>query len=937
MKKFKILSLILALALLACSLNSGLLATEAHAEGTSDSGMEISKTATANSDGSYTITLEAYATGTKVISSVNKDVPTDIVLVLDQSGSMDYCIVCGEAMDGNNNYHYTYSYTATTDINTSQKYYIKSGSTYIQVEYCSGRHGFIITWPCAGGAGWYVANGSSSDHTADAQITPKTNNDPDGVQFYTRTQGSREPCTSRLDSLKSAVTTFANNVTMKAKGTDGLYGTSDDVNHRIAIVGFASSDTEYNDDKFENTEIFVGGNAYTYGTSAQGQYKNAFQKMNSETGYNNVIASKNALDGYGGTFTNLGMEMANGIFAANPIPAGQIRNRVVVVFTDGYPGTGSSVNSTVANNAVSQGYTAKKSTANGGYGATVYTVGIFSGADGTPVSSFSNVTDPNKFMHLLSSNYESAQSYSDSTKYGTATYPAGGGSYYLSAGDTEALNSIFEQISEQIESGGSSTTLSSDTVIKDIISPAFTLPQDATADNITLETYRCTGKNDDVYTWTKNENAMGATATVNDGQVSVTGFNFAENYVGTVTENGSVTYRGHKLVIKFNVTPKAGFLGGNNVYTNTSAGVYENSSATDPVLTFNRPQVNVPIGAVSVTAQDKNVYLLSGLTAAQLKEGATVTVGGVPLDLSKANDTTTPYGLEPWQTEYVNITVEVEDANGNVVTGLSSLTDDTTYTVSVTVSPKTDGTGASGDPATAKSGVNSPAAKINVFKPDLTLRDSEVYYGDAAPTVFSNNLTTTLWKHGTTQADYVAMIGDVPKLALAYTPEAGKIVDGKINTKQDIPVDVTVKIGSTDVTGNTTFLHTNCTGKTCTLPEDKEFLLHVKTCQLTITKSGGADNESYVFNVYKDGAEYTEVTIWGNDRVTIYELPVGEYTIKEDTGWSWRYTANNGSTASLSSTSPSGTITCTNKPEKNSWLNGFSEIVKNICGTPKSN
>ena len=53
-----------------------------------NSGMVLSKTAKANGDGSYTITLEAYATGSKVISEVKKDIPTDIVLVLDQSGSM---------------------------------------------------------------------------------------------------------------------------------------------------------------------------------------------------------------------------------------------------------------------------------------------------------------------------------------------------------------------------------------------------------------------------------------------------------------------------------------------------------------------------------------------------------------------------------------------------------------------------------------------------------------------------------------------------------------------------------------------------------------------------------------------------------------------------------------------------------------------------------
>ena len=86
MKKRKIWSLLLSLSIL---LSLALPATTAYAvDGSNDSGMEISKTAVQNSDGSYTITLEAYATGSKVISEITKDVPTDIVLVLDQSGSM---------------------------------------------------------------------------------------------------------------------------------------------------------------------------------------------------------------------------------------------------------------------------------------------------------------------------------------------------------------------------------------------------------------------------------------------------------------------------------------------------------------------------------------------------------------------------------------------------------------------------------------------------------------------------------------------------------------------------------------------------------------------------------------------------------------------------------------------------------------------------------
>ena len=85
MKKTKILSLLLCLSLF-CALNVP--STRAYADNEPDSGMKISKTATANEDGTYTITLEAFATGSKVITEQKTDIPTDIVLVIDQSGSM---------------------------------------------------------------------------------------------------------------------------------------------------------------------------------------------------------------------------------------------------------------------------------------------------------------------------------------------------------------------------------------------------------------------------------------------------------------------------------------------------------------------------------------------------------------------------------------------------------------------------------------------------------------------------------------------------------------------------------------------------------------------------------------------------------------------------------------------------------------------------------
>ena len=747
------------------------------------------------------------------------------------------------------------------------------------------------------------------------------------TKFYRRDYSSSAGDT-RLNALKNAATTFANAVATKAAGEDGdINAPADNVNHRIAVVGFASGQryngTNYN---YNNTEVFVGSNQYRYGTAAQGQYGNAFQNMNTSTGVGNVSASIEALSADGGTLTNLGLEMGNGIFGANPIAEGEKRNRVVIVFSDGVPGW-SGYDSDTANSAITQAGTAKNT-----YGATVYTIGIFPGADATSAGNQNgNETEKaNWFMQRVSSNTQYPQSPS----------------YYLSAADAGTLNSIFQQISNQIETGGAETTLGSETVVKDIISPYFTLPAGTTASGIRIDTYACTGKDGNTYTWSSTSGGPGgATATVDGDQVSVTGFDFSENWCGTETDaQGNSTVRGNKLVISFEVSPKSGFLGGNEVITNASAGIYENGSAQTPVMTFEQPKVNVPIQDVTVTATDKNVYLKGEVTADQLKDGSEISVGDVKLDLSKATDTDKPYGLDPWQTEYVDITVTVKDKDGNVISDkLENLTEDTTYTVEVTVAPKTVGTStpANGDAATAKTGANDPAANIYVFKPELTFKDSSAYYGESVPTnndYSSNKVGLETWKHGDTASTDagVTMLGTKPTLDISYTPDESKLESGKY-TKQDVPVAATVKIGTENVNEHTTFVHQDCTTacgwETPATPGAPAFLIHIQTCTLNITKQGGAADESYVFDVFKDGVKYSEVTVWGNGTETLVELPIGTYTISENTGWSWRYSANNGGSAALTAQNPTGSIACTNTKNNNQWLNGFSEVVRNIFGT----
>lgn len=992
MKKTKILSLLLCLSLFCALIVPG---TRAYADNEPDSGMKISKTATANADGSYTIMLEAFATGSTVITEQKTDIPTDIVLVIDQSGSMNdpiggYTYTAYRTGGYNSrNYHndeyyplrhnggsenlwhklnnneyiavsveQKMAYTAISGW-SNRKYYDNQNSLYCLVsgEYKSvavRREGHFFSadeyWYTMDGQQILYTTGDSSipnfgqyaplyqsvkkytySYTLNGVTTVIEESFGDGsspdTQFYRRDYSSSAGGT-RLNALKNAATTFANAVAAKAAGADGDISTpADNVNHRIAVVGFASGQyyngTNYN---YGNTEVFVGSNQYKYGSAAQGQYGNAFQNMNTSTGVGNVSASIGTLSADGGTLTNLGLEMGNGIFGANPIAEGEKRNRVVIVFSDGVPGW-SGYDSNTANSAITQAETAKNT-----YGATVYSIGIFPGADATSAGNQNGneMEKANWFMQQVSSNNGTPQSPS----------------YYLSAADAGTLNSIFQQISDQIETGGTTSTLTSDAVVKDIISPQFTLPAGTTAANITVETYACTGKNaNDDYTWSNNNSTMGATASISGDQVNVTGFNFSENYVGTVTENGNTTYRGHKLVISFKVQPKAGFLGGNEVYTNTSAGIYENNTAENPLLTFDRPTVNVPIQDVTVTAKDKNVYLKGEVTAEQLKNGATVKVGGVALDLSKASDTTKPWGLEPWQTEYVDITVTVKDKDGNAIPadGLKALTDDTTYTIKVTVTPKTTGsTGSAGTPATEKFGENTPAANIYVFKPELTFKDSTAYYGETVPANndYSSNYVANSekWKNGGkySTGDGVQMIGTKPTLDITYTPDESKLEGGKY-TKQDVPVSATVKIGTENVNEHTTFVHQDCTTacgwENPATPGTPAFLIHIQTCTLSITKQGGADNESYVFDVLKDGEKYSEVTVWGNSTETLVELPIGTYTISENAGWSWRYSANNGGSAALTAQNPTGSITCANTKNNNQWLNGFSEVVRNIFST----
>lgn len=782
-----------------------------------DSGLETSKTVVKNADDSYTLRLEAYATGSTYTTVSSK--PTDIVLVLDTSGSMDEYI---SVADKNS--------VANLDPQYAKYYKWYGGAFWHEMRYQDGKWQYKASI-----VGWKDCDDSWFGNRA-------------GIM--------------KIDALKIAVDGFLDSTAQNSG------------DNRVALVTYAS------------------------GATTQNELTNDF---------NTIKDNVWKLNANGATHADDGMAKAKDVL--DKIPADRDSNKVVIMFTDGEPTYGNKFDTEVANTTIS---TSKQMKDNG---VTVYTVGVMEGANNADTTS-----DFNRYMNYVSSNYPEATSMD---KGGDKYDHPDGGNYYLTADNLETLKEIFQSISNEV-GGASNSTLNSQTVLKDIISDSFQLPDGADANRIAVYTANCTAINNGVPTFGKDQSSGLSARIAEDGRtITVSGFDYSANYVGQNTTTGELHNPGKKLVVEIPIKVRTGFLGGNNVKTNgADSGVYDKDGSA--VESFPVPQVNVPIKNVTVTAPEKNVYLKGEVNADQLKDGATAKVGDVELNLSEEN-----YGLEAWQTEYVTITKEVTKPAG-------AMTADSSYTVTVKATPAAALETSEGEAATEKSG--SDTGKINVFKPELTYKDGEVYYGDTAPTDFSGNLTNTEWKHGDTLDTTVIMIGKAPELQFEYKPESGVDASNKINTKKDIPVSVDVRVdgmaANESLNDFITFVHQAC-DPTCDWNETEldgnpAFLLHIQTCTLKITKQGGADGEPYVFDIYKDDDKYSEVTVKGNGTETLVELPVGTYTIKEDTGWSWRYSANNGGSAALTAQNPTGSITCTNEKNKNQWLNGFSNVEKNI-------
>lgn len=238
---------------------------------------------------------------------------------------------------------------------------------------------------------------------------------------------SMDDGTKRIDALKSAANNFVNHI---AEQNQGISDSSKQ--HQVSIVKFSGDKSA----AVGNDTYYRGGYKYNYS-----QVMKAMSPCTDAAAFRNTI---NSINPAGSTRADYGLQLADSQTSNR-----EDAKKIVIFFTDGSPTSSSGFESEVASSAVSAAKAMKDKK------ATVYTVGIFSGAD--PSADPSGASSENKFMHAVSSNYPEAAYTQNSGFWGGWDWNLGtrpdGSDFYKSATNADELKKVFDDISSEIVKG----------------------------------------------------------------------------------------------------------------------------------------------------------------------------------------------------------------------------------------------------------------------------------------------------------------------------------------------------------------------------------------------------------------------------------------------------------------------------------------------------
>ena len=837
MKK-KFLALVLTLAMVLSLVPATALATDgteggASRENTSDN-LTMKKTVTPNEDGTYTVRLESYATGS--VTNTQAPVPMDFVLVLDVSGSMKdniayytYKATNKTSWSVSDVYDAYYGWFGRTDVT----YYAQIGEEYYPVFYKQN-------WVSQGVfKGYYEYWLEANNEVLGEKVTDSTWEKVVYDQaLYTR-QTDPNKTTKKLDAMKSAVNNFIDSVAAQKNGDIP-------VAHRISIVKFAGDPS----DKVSNDTYQEYGNTYNYTQKVK--------ELTDVTAAGSVASLKDAVNDLtagGATAADWGMQKAKDVLTKrgdNPNPS------IVIMFTDGEPNHGSGYKANVAGDTVQAAKALKDS------GTKVYTIGMFTGADPTDTANEFNI-----YMNGVSSNYpEAVKAYNTS---GVTLGKRANGSYYFKADNAGELDQVFQTISE---STTTTSPLDDKAVVVDKVPSNFKAP--ASAENVTLKVADYNGN-----TFGEETPAPdGISATVKDGTVSVTGFNFSGNWCGV----DGTTPHGQKLIIEFNISrTNYGGTQPTNAGAYIKAGKEENEN---PIIKLDDPTVPVTIELnETLGVNDEKPYDGEGfaiLTKVAAKANTLV------------NGTNNAY-VDMALTVTVDNNIYTYRIPAKAITGSWYQGDST--------SPMSDE--AIGDVKTSKDVKRSTSNEVEVYTYTFDLTLSDATPGGAESKKYQNNNASFKIKPAS-----VTVTADDKQVTRGTTPESITYTDtvtGLVNNEAESLISRTIKCKNytvnTPVTSAGLELEITASGDTeqgnytVTYQPGKLTVVEapVTTGTLKVTKEVQGDNltlknlpdgfkitvtgpnsYSQSFSLPEDVGDSDKTVTW-----TISNLPAGEYTVSE--------------------------------------------------------
>lgn len=745
--------------LLALILTVGLLPTVALAattetsvsktEETHQDNLNLVKTVTEDGD-NYKVKLEAWATGKTVIDETK--IPLDIVLVLDESGSMEEDFTTTESTQYE--LHRDKRNKKYKDWADSGNLFFKDiNGNFYQVTVTVNGKEYVYTYKNSAGQDVLIGRSSGKYKKPYLNLYRK----------YTTTTVSKNK------ALKDAANSFIN----------AVYGEAVQykLDHRIAVVTYSY-----------NAQIRSGNK----------QANGAFVTVNTAENKNSLTGVINGLQANGSTYIDEGIQTANSIFNANQFEAGT-RARVMIVFTDGGPGQNGEWDAygdshSTANSAISYAKTAIEK-----HKAAVYTIGIFDGAAiGNPATLPTYYPEPNdwsvdrnkakasnsnRFMHLVSSNYPGATSM---TVTGSINENLGENkSFYLAASSAGALSDVFETINEEISTD--TTTLGEEALIIDKIPGNFAIPANAQGITLTVANYKADGSFEAATTA-----PAGVTAKYKNNTVTVTGFDFSDNWCG-VDQDGKA--HGQKLIIEFTI--KHNNYGGTQP-TNDGAGIADKDGLE--IIKVSDPEVLVKISApADIFAQEtEKPYDGTGFDI----------LGNVA---SKANSL-----ADGTKNKFVDIEVKV------TVGG-------TDYTYKIKAG-QTTGTWFAATRPTTSADVkdDNKDGVTEAYEYPVTIT-----FKDAAKGSNASNSTNTNAKFKINYAEAKVTANNKSKKATEPDPDFDATVEGMVNG-EDAAQKLTYTISRTDADNNTVGDHTTITpaGK----PYQNNYKVTYETGTLTITE-----------------------------------------------------------------------------------------------------